>query len=156
MEPMLFSIVLLFFYVPAITLLIVGLIFYRKKLFRKTVIILGLVCLCMPWLIVGVIDVNDSLTIKSFQGVYTGKDQNLNTVNVNINDDETFNIKIGNCNEPKVTGTYQYVSDYDAFLFYGDNCKISIHENLKAELLLNCEKENSCYNLDDVKLVKIE
>jgi hypothetical protein len=156
MEPILFTIILLLFYIPAVIYLFVGLIFYRKKLFRKTVKIWGLVCLCILWLLVGTIKIKDNFTTNHFHGIYLGEDSYKNLVTVKINNDESFKIMVDNCNEPNITGTYQYVSDYEAFLFYGNDCDVSIHENYKQELLLNCKKDNSCYNLVDVKLSKIK
>ncbi len=142
------------FWIPALILLIIGLLVYKKKELRKLLLTLALISFSIPWVLSIGSRIGGQITQWGFQGTYVGQDSLANKITVVI-EDRKFNLSVENCEESSITGSYSYSNSYDAFMFYAEKkCNISVYENYKGELMLTSDLKTSCANLNEVELHK--
>jgi 4-amino-4-deoxy-L-arabinose transferase-like glycosyltransferase len=155
MEPMTFLIFAFLFWTPALVLFISGLLSYKKKTLRNILLTLALISFSIPWLLIIGTRIDGQITQSNFEGTYVGQDSLSNHIQVEIKEN-SFKVFVDNCDEAFINGHYNYVRDYDAFLFYTDNqdCNLSINERYDGEVFLNCDKTFNCTDLSHIRLTK--
>lgn len=138
---------------------VIGIIFLFSALLtkkRKKSLISALICFCIPLVLVLGIDIDEQIEIYSFNGTYIGTDSLSNTVNIEIKNSEEIEISIKPCSKNIIKGTWTYVQDYDACLFYMDDkdIDISFGEYYRGGYRLKSNIKNECMNLTNVHLEK--
>ena len=150
MDPMLFSVIAFLFWTPAVLCFFLA-IFSNKKN-RKPFFILSLISFLFPFGISTITRINHQIIIYDFQGTYTGIDSLSHTITVEIESDNKFMIIIDDCEEYNTGGAYEYLAEYDAFLFYTNNeYNVQINTN---NMVLQTDIITVCCNLKNVKLTK--
>lgn len=152
MEPMLFLIVLIMFWTPAVFILLVALLNYKSKRLRKNLLISSLVIFLIPFLMILGSRIEGKIEISSIDGTYYGKDDQSNTIKVVIMTNNVFLIQVENCDDANKVGSWQYAREFDGFLFHLDSNKIHIGKNYKDELILESDIVTDCCNLTEVEL----
>lgn len=152
MEPILFFITIIIFWTPALYLLIIGLMTFKSKLLRKTLLILSLVTFSIPFLIILVDRIDEKIKISNLKGTYFAKDDQSNTITVEIKSNNQFLIQVENCYEANRSGSWQYAKEYEAFLYDLDSNNISFQKNNEGKLILNSDIKTDCCNLSELIL----
>jgi hypothetical protein len=154
MEPMTFFFYAIIFWVTSVLFLVLGLLSFKMMAVKKTLLYLSLVLFLIPWLLVLVNKIDDKIKTINIAGTYIGKDISSKKITVEIKSNNRFNIQVDECQKANRSGTWQYVSEYDAFLFYLENNKINIEKNLNGEYILISDITTDCCNLKEISLLK--
>lgn len=156
MESMLFFIQILFFWIPSFFLLAIGLVLHKKRSLSKLLYILSFVSFSIPWLLKLGLKLDEAIKINNITGTYSGKDDYSNNIMFEIKRNNECILTLNHCEKPNISGKWQYVDDYDNFLFYMDIVEISFADNDKGEIILYSDTELDCLPVNEVKLKKIK
>lgn len=154
MEPMLFSMLIIMFWSPALLLLVAGLISIRLKRLRNILLILSLVCFSIPWLMVAGVRINGYIQVMKFKGSYIGIDKFSHEVHVEFGNDKSFRLTVDGCEVANDEGHWQYDREMDYFWIYADNAQIELYQDFRGGMTLTSSIITDCTELKDIHLVK--
>lgn len=154
MDVFAFFLVTVFCWGLAVLLLIIGLLFLKRKYVGHVFLWASLGSFLIPFLLYGGMATYRSIRNYNFSGIYQGKDSLENTVYVDIMEDNRFVIRVNQCKDIAIEGKWEYAKGYDAFLFYPDSSSLSVSFYQEDGLVLNTNVSNSCCNLKGIDLVK--
>jgi hypothetical protein len=154
MEPIVFFIFIVIFWIPSVFLLVIGLVFHKRKSLSKQLYISSIVAFSIPWLIILGTRINEEFKIYNVLGSYSGKDKFSNNIKFEIKRNNECSLTLDHCEISKISGNWQYVSEYDNFLFYMDIVEISFADIDKGEIILNSLNDSFCLPMNEVILKK--
>lgn len=154
MEPMLFFFILVLFWTPAIILFLTGLISYKKKQLRKTLILLSLLGFSIPFFFVLLTRINQYFEKQSFQGVYSGRDEFSNSITLEIRDNHTFQLTVYDCTVANKNGSWQYDKELNMLSLNAENFDISVQKAPNGGLTFYSDIQTHCCDLKEIDLRK--
>ena len=157
MELLLFSVYIILFWGIAFFLLLGGFAFYSKKRIRKFTFTLAAISFSVPIIIFGINKLDSIWKVYQFEGTYIANDSLNNEFIIVINNSE-FIITTSKCPEKKLTGYFNYIDEYDDFLYYYNelNNKIYINQNdsKESEISIETDFNSNCFDLKKLNFNK--
>lgn len=154
MEPMLFSVIVVLFWTPALILLLIGLISYKKKQLRKTLLLLALFGFAIPFFFVLLTKINSYFEKRSFPGIYSGKDEYANNITLEIRDNNTFQLTVYDCTVANKKGSWLYDKEMNMLWLYSENFDISVYKDHSGALTFYSDIKTDCCDLKEIDLKK--
>lgn len=154
MEPMVFSVFVVLFWTPAVVLLLIGLINYKKKQLRKGLILVSLLLFSGPFVLVLLTRINHYSEKYSFTGMYSGIDQFSNTITLEIRDNNTFQLTVDECASANKKGSWRYDKELNMTWLNADNFDISVQKDYNGGMTFYSDIHTDCCNLREIDLRK--
>ena len=156
MEPMTLFFYIIIFWIPSILFLLSSILIFRRILLRKISLFIFMVLFLIPFILILINRIDDKIKTNEIVGSYIGKDISSKEITIEITNNNKFSIQVNKCKKANRIGTWQYVSDYDAFIFHLNNNEIYIQKNHKGEYILTSNIISDCCNLKEITLSKLK